>query len=452
MKNNIKQTLRIIAGMLLLAMAFTACDDRNDLGFEMLPGEDLINVKNVIVKDEITAYTHTEDKLISSGGISLLGSLNDPVFGKTHINFAAQFRLSSYPNYEEFSGFGTNPVADSVRLYLYFRNVYGDTITSQNFKVYEMAESLDPYAEYTQDIDLKSMVYNNLLGEITYLPKIKMDSTETDTLYQLITIPLDNSLGDKLINADSLDMITNDIFLQFFKGLYVEAEDINGAVGNMITLDAASSSSFQGSALGVYFNNDEIVADTALTDTSFFKSYVISQYSARVNSIENDYTGTPFEENLDQEVVMDENIYIQPTGGLKTKFFIEGLENWKDSTNTAINKAELVFQVDTIITDKENFTPPSGLLVTFINEDGEERLLPDYLFNPGFFGGYLNDSYEYRFNITQHLQDIIKGEVGNNGFYLSTGRQINYANRVVLESPLKGSGIQLRITYSKLLE
>ncbi|MCY1721249.1 DUF4270 domain-containing protein [Prolixibacteraceae bacterium Z1-6] len=449
MKNNIKQNLRVIAGMLLLAVAFTACDNRNDLGFEMLPGEDLINVKNVVIKDDISAYTHTEDGLISSGGTSLLGSLNDPVFGSSHINFAAQFRLSSYP------AFGTNPVPDSVRLFLYFRTVYGDTITPQHLKVYEMAESIDPYTDYTQDIDLKSMAYDNVLGEIDYLAKVKMDSTETDTLYQLISIPLDNSLGEKLVNLDSLSLISNDVFLKFFKGLYIEAEKLNGSVGNMIKLEAASSSSFQGSALVVYYNNDENIEkelDPEEDADTLSRAFIITPYSARVNSIEHDYTGTVFEGNLNQEVVMDEYLYIQPTGGLKSKFYIEGLENWKDSTNTAINKAELVFQVDTIVTDKDNFAPPSQLLVTFIDDDGEERIPADYFFNPLFYGGYLNSNYQYRFNITQHMQRVIEGDVGNNGFYLSTGRKTSYANRVVLESPLKGSGVQLIVTYSKLLE
>jgi hypothetical protein len=456
-KNNIKQTLHVFAGILFLGVIFAACNDSNDLGFEILPSEDLINVKSVVVKDDISAFTFSETGLISSGGTSMLGSFNDPDFGSTHVNFAAQFRLSSFPQY------GTNAVADSIKLYLYYRSVYGDTLTAQNLKVYELESSLDPDKDYTQDIDLKSMSYDQLLGEINYKPIVELDSATQDTLYQLISIPIDIALGQKLISADSTDMISNDAFLEYFKGLYVEAKTISGQVGSLLTLDASSSSSFQGSALVLYYNNDENIAkelDPEEEPDTLSRAFIITPNSARVNSIEHDYTGTVFIDNIDQEVIQDQNIYVQPTGGLKSKILIDGLETWRDSvvirgTDTikyAINRAEIIFQVDTVTTDKDMYAPPPQLLLTFIDDEGEERLPTDYFFNPGFYGGYMYEGYVYRFNITQHLQRIINGDVGNNGFYLSTGRRSYYANRVVLESPLKGSGIQLKITYSTFLE
>jgi len=452
-KNNIKQSLRVVAGVLLLAVVFSACSEKNELGFEVLPSEDLINVKSVVVKDNISAFTFSEDGLISSGGRSMLGSLNDPQFGSTHVNFAAQFRLSSYPQ------FGTNAVADSIKLYLYYRSVYGDTITAQNFKVYELESPLNADIDYTQDVDLKSLAYDKLLGEINYTPKIELDSASQDTLYQLIAIPLDISLGEKLVNADSTDLISNDVFLEYFKGLYLESAKITDQVGSLLTLEASSSSTFQGSALVLYYNNDENIAEGEEADT-LSRAFIITPNSARVNSIEHDYTGTPFYDNIDQEVIQDENIYIQPTGGLKSKILIDGLESWRDSVTIrgndtikyAINRAEIIFQVDTVTTDKDNFAPPPQLLFTFIDNDGEERLPTDYFFNPSFYSGYMYEGYTYRFNITQHLQRIINGDVGNNGFYLSTGRKTSSANRVVLESPIKGSGIQLKITYSTFLE
>lgn len=444
-KNNRKQTLGLLSGILLLTLAFAACDDTNELGIEILPGEDLITVNNVEIKDDISAFTYTEESLTSSGGTSLLGSFNDPVFGKTHIDFATQFRLSSFPD------FGTNPVADSIKLYMYYRSVYGDTVTMQNFKVYELESALDVDIDYMQDVDLKSMAHDQLLGEITFAPEIEIDSTTNDTLYQLLTIPLDISLAEKLINADSTDFITNDAFLEYFKGLYIETEDITDEIGSIITLAAASNSSFQGSALVVYYNNKENIELGEDADT-LSRAFIITENSARVNRIEHDYSGTPFELNINQEVAQDEYLYVQPNGGLKSRIVIDGLENWQDSTNTAINKAELIFQIDTINIDIDSFPPPNQLLLTFVDDDGKERLPADYFFNPNFYGGFLYEGYTYRFNITQHMQRIINGDVGNNGFYLSTGRTTSYANRVVLESPLKGSGIKLNITYSKFLQ
>lgn len=452
-KNNIKHVLRLIAGSLLLVVIISACNEASDLGLEILPGEDLINVKHTVIKDDISAFTANEESLISSGGTSLMGSFNDPLFGSTDIDFAAQFRLTSYP------AFGTNPVVDSVKLFLYYKGVYGDTITAQNFKVYELEEDLDADEDYTQDIDLKSMASDQLLGEISYTPKVKIDTTSGDTLYQLITIPLDASLGEKLVNLDSTVLSNVDSFLSVFKGLYIDSEKISDDVGGLLTLAASSSSSFQGSAMLVYYDNDENIALGTEADT-LSRAFIITEYSARVNSIVHDYSTMPSYANLNQEIVQDDYLFIQPTGGLKAKILIDNLESWKDSVTVrgndtikyAINKAELIFQTDTTTSKVDEYAPPVQLLITFIDDEGDEKLPIDYYFSPTFYGGYLYSNYQYRFNITQHMQAIIDGEVGNNGFYLSTGRRTHYANRVVVEGTSQATGIQFEITYSKFLE
>ncbi|MBQ0718482.1 MAG: DUF4270 domain-containing protein [Sulfitobacter litoralis] len=448
-KNKIKETLRILSGFLLLAIVIVGCNEASDLGLEVLPGQDLINVKNITIEDGISAQTTLEESLISSGGVSLLGSFNDPDFGSTNIDFASQFRMSAYPDYDgsgDGTGFGTNPVVDSVTVYLYYKGVYGDTITPQNFMVYELISSLDVDEDYTQDIDLKSMASDKLIGQINYTPKTKIDTTTQDTLYQTIKIPLDISLGEKLVNMDSAMMASNDSFLTVFKGLFIESEIITGELGGLLTLEASASSSFQGSAMVVYYNNDENIAEGAEADTLSYP-YIITENSARVNSIEHDYSMAPF-----QTIAQNENFYVQPTGGLKAFIEIDGLEDWRDSVNTGINRAELVFKIDTIASDIHNFAPPPQLLITFIDDDGDEKLPIDYYFNPNYFGGFLNEDYEYSFNITQHMQRIMDGDVDNNGFYLSTGRRTNYANRVVMEGAGTEEGIQLIVTYSTFLQ
>ena len=456
MKYSTVQLLKIVGGLFVLVNILVACNsEQNDLGLGILPDEDLINVRNISVSDKIASYTFNENGITSNkGATNLLGTLNDPVFGKTTANYATQFRLTSFPD------FGTNPVVDSVRLYLFYRNIYGDTITTQHVKVYEMETYLDPDAEYTQDIDLKSMASDIPLAEFDYTPKVELDSATQDTNYQLLTIPLDNTLGEKLIGADSLDMINNDVFLQYFKGLLLESADVTGE-GSLVTLHTASSSTFQGSALLVYYNNDEntiLLEDDEDPDT-LSQAYLITQYSLRVNEFKHDYTGAPFLDNLDQEEEESDLIYVQPTGGLKSRITVSGLESWKDSVNMGINKAEIIFHVDTTASDIRNYPPPSQLMFTFVAPDGEEYRPIDYFFNPTFYGGVLDTSdYTYTFNITQHVQRIIDVTdpddddfVGNEGFFLTTGRRADIANRVILKGAKQG-GVDMRITYSKFLD
>ena len=410
---------------------------------DLLPSEDLIEVRSLVEKSSISSYTYREDSIqTDESSKSLIGTFNDPEFGETNIDFAAQFRLQAYPDY------GTNPVVDSVKLFLYYRGIYGDTVTPQTFNVYELETDLDVDADYYQGTDLKSLASDQLIGQLEYTPQIRLDSASADTFFQLISIPLDNSLGNKLVNADSIQMVNNDVFLEYFKGLYIETEKDTDEGGAILQLDAAANSSFQGSAMVVYYNNDEnMEADEPDT---LLNPYVITQFSARVNSIQHDYSETAFFDNLNADTGDDSLIYVQSTGGLKSKIYIDDLSLWKDSVNIAINKAELVFQIDTLASEVEKYPPPSQLLFTVLDEEGREFLPADYMFSPVFYGGVMNpNDYTYTFNITQHVQQIIEGEAENLGFFLTTAQKNNEANRVVIKGSGSQTGIKLIITYSK---
>jgi len=429
-----KGKLCLYAALLLFALG--SCSEPGDVGMELLPTTDLIKVGSVVDKN-IQAYTFQEGNVRSDEAPkSLLGSMNDPTFGKISIDLATQFRIQSFPS--KFK----NATADSVVLYLYYRNVYGDTSTVQKLKVYELQQSISiDDSSYTHD-DLSKLASPVLLGEKQFKPKVARDSTTRDTLYQLLSIKLDNSLASKLITADSLDMINSDVFLNYFKGLYVQAEQVQ-QTGAIISLELQSSSSFQGSALVLYYRNN--------TDTLNY-AYRCTSFSARLNSAKHDYSQTAFYPNLNKETVTDSLIYIQPLGGLESKVYIPGLERWRDSTNIAINKAEIIFQVDTTTSNYRKFPLPSQLFLTVVKGDERPRPPADYYFYPLYYGGYLRSDYAYHFNITQHLEEIIKGKTENQGFYLTTAQKNSQVNRVVLKGSTSKVGIKMVVTYSKFFQ
>jgi hypothetical protein len=442
-KSNYK--IQFLAAIVLIITGLTGCKEQSSIGVEVLPAGDLITTKNTI-ETNIRSYTHSEDSIrTDEPSKSLLGTFTDSIFGNTTIGFATQFRLYGFPE------FGKNPKADSVKLYLYYRVIYGDTTTYQKFNVYELESPLDVDSRYNQKTDLMSMTSGIKMGELEYKPKIRQDSTTRDTFYQLINIPLDISLGEKLINADSLQMINNDVFLEYFKGLYIETEKQKGRGGAILSLEAVQQGNFNGSALVLFYSNDSARSASG-GDTSLIMPYIISTFSARVNNITHDYTQTPFYYNLNSETVEDSLIYVQATGGLKSRILIDDLSSWKDSVNTAINKAELIFQIDTIASQVKRYLPPKQLLFTVVDENGKEFLPKDYVFSPSFYGGGLRKDYTYHFNITQHLQEIIDGKTGNFGFYLTPARKNNEANRVILKGSTSKTSIKLIITYSKYTE
>ena len=180
-----------------------------------------------------------------------------------------------------------------------------------------------------------------------------------------------------------------------------------------------------------------------------YTPFLISEFSARVNSIQHDYSQAPFYDNLNSEAVQDSLVYVQATGGLKSRILIDQLSSWKDSVNVGVNKAELIFQIDTAASQVSRFPPPSQMLFTIVDSTGIERLPVDYVFSPAFYGGGLNSDYTYRFTITQHLQRIIDGDAKNNGFFLVPAVKNSQANRAVIKGSTSADGVKLVITYSK---
>lgn len=422
---------------------FGACNDPGDVGMELLPSSDLIRVGSKVDKELIRAYTFIDDSVrTDEASNSLLGSFNDPVFGNTTIDLAVQLRLASFPGFKPYS------VADSIKFFFYYYTVYGDTSTVQKLRFYELTESIDPDANYYGSYDLSQHASFVPLAEYSFKPRVELDTIYKDTLYQLVGVKLDNSLAQKLISADSLDMVNNEAFLNYFKGLYIQPERVSQG-GAIVTLDMIPTSTFQGSALVLYYHNR---VENPTKDDTLSRAYYVTSFSARVNSFKHDYSQTAFYQNLNKETTVDSLIYVQSTGGLKSKIIIPGLENWRDSTNIAINKAELVFYADTTGSDFRKYPLPSQLLLTYANDNGVELLPVDYSFYAPYYGGYLQSDYTYRFNITQHLQTIIKGRNNNNGFYLTPYYKNNEMRRAVIKGSNSEQGIRLVVTYSKLLQ
>lgn len=450
MKKEISVVFKFVAGFALIIIAFWSCkNDLNDLGKDILDKNDLVTVRKwVSPTGSIKAYTMTDEKLrTDEPPYTLLGSFNDPVFGKTSANYACQLRLYSFPKYK------ANDIIDSLVYYVAYKEIYGDTIIPQKFKIYELASSLDFKGKYYQDVNLKDLAYNNVLAEMNYIPRFKdtlrsTTSTIKDTVTQEIAFHLNNTFARKLIAIDSIALAAahkdsvNDMFIKLFKGLYVESTELQSGGAILKTT---------GSGMVLYYRK-------ANDTTKYQHTFYVTSNSANVSQFKHDYSGTAFAANIDKETAQDSLIYLQTTGGLRTKIYIPGLENWGDSTNFAINKAELIFQIDTTLTDVKKHLPQERLLLAAIGKSVVDRsdsiyYLSDYMFSPDYFGGVFRSTDKtYRFNITKHLQDIIDQKKGkeNNGFYLESSVKNSIFRRTVLKGPASKTGIRFEITYSKI--
>lgn len=454
MKKEFRAVYKFAVGFALIGFALWSCNDiYSDAGLGVLPVGDIVKVGKVIEQESIKSFTINDEKQrTDEPAYNLLGTYNDPVFGKTTADFACQLRLSSYPD------FSKNAQADSLVLYLLYREIYGDILTPQNLKVYELDTDLQPDNKYYQDADLKGMTNQIAIGDESYIPKLKLDSlTNTygstkanpkDTVIQEIAIKLDLALANRLMALDSLTLSDNDLFLKAFKGLYVEAGNLNqgGTLMRIYTLAT-------GSKMVLHYHNSE-------KDSLSF-SFGINESTARISRFTHDYAGTPFAANLNKENLQDSLIYLQTTGGLRSKILIPELASWinlmpetvSSSEKIAINQAELIFQIDSAYMDTINHFPSNQLSLAAIAKtkaNKDSLYYPsDYNFSPAYYGGvYKSSDKTYRFNIAKHMQDVMDGKKENLGFYLETPFKNSIYRRTVLKGASSKTGIRLEITYS----
>lgn len=412
----------------LLAVFSVGCSEPSVIGLDVQPLTDRANVEYTDSVSLITSALLEDSIRTDETTLNLLGSYTDPIFGTSSATSYFQIRLPSND-----IDFGTGPILDSVILSMAYNGYYGDTLATQNLYVYELSESFYKDSTYYSNKDFS---YNSTpIGTLTFSPR-PTDSVLVGSIKEAaqLRIRLSDSFGSNLLNAGTANLANNDAFLQFFKGLYIKTDEISSPnLGSILYFDLLSSLS----RLTLYYN-----------DTLSFH-FIINTESARVNHFEHDYTGT----NILNSSTYNATVYVQAMAGIKTKIELPYLSNFVDSGPIAVNKAELVVTVEEGTTDL--YESPDKLLLIRVDSLGKNSSSPV----PGDLTGeapsagvtYNSDTREYRFNIANHIQDILSGKVNDYGLFLLPAGAPVSANRAVIAG---GQNInyrmKLQLTYTKL--
>ncbi len=391
----------------------------------------------------VVAYSVPEDS-IRTDEISknLLGSIADPVFGKSVAGIYTQFKLSlSAPD------FGVNPVLDSLVLHLLYQgDPYGDTSTPLVVHAYEMLEGIDYFGEYYSNtiIPVDPFDYANH----TYLPR-PYDSivVEDDTLPAALRIRLsDNSsaLGDKFLNADTAYLSNSDAFVEFFKGLYVVTSPVNegGSISYFNLLSTQSE-------MVMYYHNDSV-------DSLNFR-FVITEFTPRFNRYEHDFfnAGSEFKAQViegDKSLGM-KKFYIQGISGVRGILYFPFIREWANLGNIAINEAKLVLPG---YEANPYRGAPDQLALVEIQEDGTYFPLIDEQEGTNFFDGrYKSSTNSFTFRITRHIQSLISDTLKpNNGLYLFVRGESVKPERFIFNGHQPEADtvapLRLEIIYTKL--
>jgi hypothetical protein len=430
--------------LLLAFLVFSCKDDDNELGLNIQPPGDKLNL---VYSDttKIVAYSQLVDSVRSDEtSVSLLGSIMDPVFGQSTASFYTQFRLSK----SSFS-YGTNPTADSLILSLFYKKQYGDSLSPLTLRIYEMSEQINIDSSYysNQAVD----VYPTLLAQKTFVPNY-IDSVivGTDTLLPHLRInmgELTSELITKLLSIPSDTMATNESFLNYFYGLYITVEPVNSQ-GQVIYFDLLSSIT----RMTMYYHND--------SDDSLAFAYVINSNCARFGHFDHDYSfaDASFKAQvLDKDTTLgNQTCYVQSLAGVKTFLRFPNLRNYYANGKIAVNEARLFikgYEIDPYLQAATN------LIMVKKTDTGGYAILEDQLEGSDYYGGdYNEDDNGYWFRITMTVQDLMRADtlVNDNGLeiYMSGGA-VN-AERILLtgtdpQSPaLPEDRFRLVITYTKL--
>lgn len=431
-----------------LAIIGMACSKTTEkIGNGLLPETDLLSA---FYTDTIDIVCHSEsiDSMATKGmSTLLLGSMMDPVMGRTNSGFFTQLHLSA-PNQH----FGDNPVVDSVVLQLAISGYYGDTTTVQTVHVYELADSLSAYQDYYQfsDTDIKPTDLANGY-QFTIQPTTTGLVVGNDTLTNaVIRIPLDNSLGEQLVQADTSHYTAADVFKEFFYGLKVCCESVSQDGGicyispllNDVTVLQLYYHETPEEANGRRYNFYITSADTYYSQYEHDYTLGSSEFTQQV--IEHDTA-------LGQQV-----LYLQSMGGIRSLIQFPNLKHWEDSLagtgrHIIINEAKLILPASSLLDDSSHFANVSSLALLNFNNDSTTSVLPDYYEGTSYYGStYSSTTKSVFFRISEYMQRVMQGKTDSRGIYLSiTGAAYN-AQRWIIAGPDSDEENRLRceIKYS----
>ena len=383
------------------SLVLLSCTDPNLIGLEIQPESDQIVISTNSHEGVFFAGLSSikEDSVRSDeNSLNLLGSLYDPVFGESKSSFSTQLLLS-----ESAIDFGDNPVLVSAELSLTYAGYYGDSTQQMEIEV----------AKLDQRIYVDSVYYSNNIPEATDLiatHSFYPYASDPDTLGKYtLKLNLDN-LGQEILNASSEDLIDNNSFIEYLKGIQIRTTSIGGSI--------------------IYFNLKDVDSKLTITYNDSLKlDLLMSSSAARINHFE-------------QAHQLTNELGVQSMGGynLKVVFsdtFVDSLQLLLEEK--PINAAYLTFNQ---INETSDYSAHSDLSLVRVNADGTKVFMEDFFEGETHFGGALEGS-RYTFNISKHLSMLLNNELPLEDLHLTPiGASVN-ANRTLF-----AENVELRIIFT----
>ena len=454
----------VIVSTLLICLI--SCNKSSTLGADLFAGENA-NLKftdtlsfNAISATSDSALMYTQ--YISSYSYLPIGKMNDPQFGLTESQLFMQFLPTSTAPYFAYDTLNKNLITvDSSFLVFGYAGdrYYGDTTQLQKFSVYCMTEDMGTNDIYSSK---QFATKSQSVGSLTFSPKpttyIKVDTLNTTTnvrdslksIAPQIKIPIDTTFAHNLMRIDSASYSTAANWIAKFQGLNIRAENTTNC---MLSVDVANlSTSLTG--LTVYYR---INGDTT------HRTFTYATNQLRVANIKTNVgTTSPIASKLNSTKTVDKFLYVQGLVGPTIKMEIPFLQNWKGANKIAINKAEIVFTVNTSDTSIFKLIPqliahkPTGALTSDFNDNASlASSFAPYYYSKGYTefdttAAGIVKAVKYHVNVSHHLQRMLDGLEGTAIYFSPDPKPVRLSRTVLYGLKDTLNRPKLNITFTKL--
>lgn len=430
-----------LSAVILISLS-TACNKKADkVGLGLQPASAELSV---VFDNNSGLYSHSilEDSVRTDVNViktGMLGSMMDPEFGKTTAEIFSQFRLS-----ENGQSFGTGAILDSLVLSLAYSSFYGDTMTSQTIRVFELDQDMNPDTSYYSTQSISD--YGIELASLTFTPR-PSDSVYVDSLQEKpqLRIRLSNDFAQKLIEADPDVYDDNEKWLAFMNGFRITTDAVSSDGGIML-FDMLDSKT----AMTIFYKSSDLEDTLSFT---FLSNSNCARFTAFDHNEYMDASAAFKAQVLDGDTAAgNELFYLQAMGGVKAQISLPDIEEFFADGPVAINEAKLIFNV---YDDGSELLGPPQLGLAMIDEEGDYVPLADANEVSTYYGGFLNDAKnQYYFRISRHIQKVLTGETPNytlallvQGASFRANRLILYGSDVMMNAENK---MTLEVTYTKV--
>jgi len=491
----------------LSILFFASCDkDFNELGSEIVGNDNYSLNKEAI---DVVAYNQNIGVYRTSDlPVNSLGTYTNPVFGKTTASFVTQLQLAaSSPKFYRPS---TSIIIDSVYLYVpYFSSVNSTDATTGDstyelsrdsifgdkeidLKVYESNYYLrdnDPATGFQEPQHYYNNQENDFFPDPTLLTLLNtdnrniQDSTATQDnsqnskfkfsdkqikIYKNIgkpTVAVKERLApgmllslnkeffrQKIFNAPANVLYNNNVFEDYFRGLYFKVDNNTTTSPNQGTL---AKLNFANGYIRIIYRDNTSESDTALVR----RSLDIKLGGHSVNLIKSDWSNPITSPNT---IVGDNKLYLNGMGGSMAVIDLFAgttgaakLQDIKDK-NWLVNEANLTFTIDNAAMISPSNGPAPEPNRIYLYDLNNKRPLIDYFadlttansskYNKFIHGGIIQKNTSergttYKIKITNHIRNLILKDSTNVKLGLVVTESINNPLNVNLFSPFINNGV-----------